>query len=413
MQQTSLEVKEFALSLINQFKPENQPLGFWIFDTKGAEKAVERWKKNMPTVRPCFAVKCNPEPHLVKLLGNLGCGFDCASLNEIKEVLDLGFSPEDITYSQTFKPYNQLIEASHLGIRHTIVDSIDEVQKIAKYAPEMGVMIRIMENDTSAGHVFGEKFGLHDNEVEIVLKEIKDKGLNLDGVHFHVGSDSHNSQIFTKALTKARNVVTLAEQFGMKPYLIDIGGGFSQIAPFEEFATTIEKTIKELEFPEGTRFIAEPGRYLASNVFHLVCSLHGKRVRIHNEKKQIEYTSGDGLHGSFGCCIWFEKQKICECVTQIINENTKMYESIIYGPSCNGSDKVAIQDLPEMEPGKDWLLFPNMGAYTISMATNFNGFEERNHIIYTLPSQTTKTIEIPKSIECNSVPSLNGILHYA
>ena len=131
-------IKKQAKEIISQYTAENQPLGFWMFDIQGTLNAFERWKKNMPSVRPCFAIKCNPEPHFVKLLGDLGCGFDCASINEIKEVIQLGFKPEDITFSQCFKPFGQLIEAYKLGIRHTIVDSIEEIEKIAKYAPEMG-----------------------------------------------------------------------------------------------------------------------------------------------------------------------------------------------------------------------------------------------------------------------------------
>lgn len=398
-------IKKQAKEIIAQYTPENQPLGFWMFDIQGVLNAFERWQKAMPSVRPCFAIKCNPEPHFVKLLGDLGCGFDCASINEIKEVLQLGFKAEDITFSQSFKPFNQLIEAYKLGIRHTIVDSVEEIEKIGKYAPEMGVMIRIKENDTSAGHVFGDKFGIDDEEIDMILDVIKKNNVILQGIHFHVGSDSQNSQVFAAALKKAKIVFDNAVKLGMKPYLIDVGGGFSQVSPFEQFAETIEKTIKELNFPDYCHFVSEPGRYFASNSFHFVTSIHGKRVRTVNGKKKVEYVIGDGLHGNFGCCLWFERTKKCVSLTKEVTNENEMYETIVHGPSCNGSDYVSKQLLPMLNQGEDWLFFPNMGAYTLSMATNFNGFEMKGHEMYTIPSETIKEVKVEIFGKRSDIPS--------
>ncbi|ELP85228.1 ornithine decarboxylase, putative [Entamoeba invadens IP1] len=397
----------FARDILKQYTPETQPLSFWIFDIKGVEDAINRWKTAMPHVKPCFAVKCCPEPHLVKLLAELGCGFDCASIDEIKEVIKLGCQPDDITFSQTFKPYNQLIEADSLGICHTIVDSIEEIDKVAQYAPKMGVMLRVKENDLTAGHVFGDKFGVTDDEIPLCIKEIAKCGLKFDGVHFHVGSNSHNNEIFRLALQKARGVVTIAQEHGLEPYIVDIGGGFSQPAPFEQFASAIEDSIAALDFPKNFIFISEPGRYMASNSFHVVTSLHGKRVRTVEGKKRIEYVCGEGVHGAFGCCLWFEREMKCFCLDKD-KENKETYDSLIYGPSCNGSDYVATGHFPEMTPGKDWLFFPNSGAYTISMASNFNGFESRFSKIYTLPSDDRKSVKIPEDLEKYSVPALSG-----
>ena len=71
-----------------------------------------------------------------------------------------------------------------------------------------------------------------------------------------------------------------------------------------------------------------------------------------------------------------------------------MYESIVHGPSCNGSDYVSKQLLPMMQQGVDWLFFPNMGAYTLSMATNFNGFEMKSHEMYTIPCDKLSEVKI-------------------
>ena len=401
-------VNEYAKSIISQFTAETQPLAFWVFDLQAVENAVARWRAAMPTVRPCFAIKCNPCPQLVKSLGTLGCGWDCATINEIKEVLKMGFPVEDIVFSQTYKPFNQLLEAEKLGIKNSTVDSIEEVEKMVKYAPNMGIIVRINADDQSAGFSLGDKFGLHPEEIEPVIAKIKELGGRMTGVHFHVGSDSHNAHAFHEALAKARATVALGEKYGFAPRHIDIGGGFSQTAPFEEFGAVIENAIKELQFPEGTVFMAEPGRYMASNSLHFVASLHGKRVRNINGKDVREYTCGDGYHGSLAHCMLFRKEIECHSLTK--SEDGEMFPSIIYGPSCNGADRVASGDFPDMVQGQDWVIFPNIGAYSMSLAVNFNGFESRNHKIYELDGTQLKApVQLPEDIVKYSIPALAGM----
>ena len=401
-------INNYAKSIISQFTAETQPLAFWIFDAQAVEDAVARWRAAMPSVRPCFAIKCNPCPQLVKSLGSLGCGWDCASINEIKEVLKMGFPVGDIVYSQTFKPYTQLLEAYKLGIKNATVDSIEEVEKMVKYAPEMGILVRINADDKSAGFALGDKFGLQEGEIEPVIAKIKELGGKMTGVHFHVGSDSQNANAFNEALTKAREVFTMAEKYGFSPRHVDLGGGFSQTAPFEEFGAVIEKSIKDLKFPEGTVFMAEPGRYMASNALHLITSIHGKRVRKISGEDTYEYTAGDGFHGCIAPVMLFRQEVECHSLTQ--PEDGEMVPSIVYGPSCNGADRVASGLLPKMEQGQDWLIFPNLGAYSMSLATNFNGFESRNHEIYQLPGTELKTpIELPEDIVKYSVPAYAGM----
>ncbi|ELP95249.1 ornithine decarboxylase, putative [Entamoeba invadens IP1] len=389
--QVDLEaLNKFALDITKKYTPETQPLAFWVFDIQSVENAITRWHKNLPTVKPCFAVKCNPEPHLVELVGKLGCGFDCATLNEVKEVLDLGFKAEDITFSQAYKPFGDLIAAYSLGVRLTLVDSVYED----------------MKNDSSAGYTLGDRFGLKDErEFVEVLDEIEKLGLDMKGVHFHVGSDFHNVEAFKGALTTARHVAALAEKRGMKPCTFDVGGGFSQTEPFEEFAQVIENAIKELNFPAGSKFIAEPGRYLASDAFHLITSVHGKRLRIEEGKKEFDYTIGDGIHGGLAHCFLFKKIDDCYCL-QKYGKKCEEFDSLIYGPSCNGADKVGAGKMPEMEEGVDWVVFPCAGAYTISLATNFNGFQSREHDVYVMKNKDINKITLPEEIEKNSIPAL-------
>ena len=400
------DLKKNAREIISQYNELNQPLAFWLFNTQALEDAVARWHAAMPSVRPCYAIKCNPLPEIVKVLGDMGCGWDCATINEIKEVIKLGFDVKDVVFSQTFKPFDELVEAYELGVPHATVDSISEVEKMAKYAPNMGVIVRVSADDKTAEHSLGEKFGLHEEEIEPVIAKIKELGLKMTGTHFHVGTGAHSPEAFREAMTISRNTFALGEKYGFAPRIVDIGGGFSQIPEFEMFGTVIEQAIKDLKFPEGTIFKAEPGRYMAVNCLNLCCSIHGKRNRVKDGEEVREYITGDGIHGSLAFVATFHKELPCVAVTKCCKE--EKFPSIIYGPTCNGSDKTFHGDFPEMTPGQDWIMYPNVGAYTMSLATNFNGYQMKNHKMYILPGTQFKTIELPEDIQKYGIPALSG-----
>lgn len=400
------EAKALARKIASSYTPENQPLAFWIFDVDGLLKAAARWEKNMPTVWPQYAIKANPLPHIVKAYGQMGYGYDCASLIEIEEVVNLGFPVERCIFAQPFKTYSQLIAAAKLGVTQATVDSLYEVEKMAKYSPDMGVVVRFKSDDPTATFSLGEKFGLHPEEIEPVIASVKKHGLKMTGIAFHVGCDSHSSAAFREALIQAREVYTLAEKYGFHPTFIDIGGGFSQYQPFEEFAQVIESTIAELKFPEDVHFGAEPGRFFASDCFHLVASIHGKRDRVINNVLTHEYVLGDGIHGALAYCMMFKHQVHIE---PLFEKGTEKLPSIFYGPSCNGSDRTSTNDCELMEPGKDWAFIPKVGMYSMAIATNFNGYCCRDHKIYLLKPEDCKLdLTIPEYMEDRNVPILLG-----
>ncbi|PHH91102.1 hypothetical protein CDD83_1674 [Cordyceps sp. RAO-2017] len=73
---------------------------FYVADLGHVYRQHLRWKKNLPRVKPFYAVKCNPDPQVLRLLAGLGTGFDCASKTEIEQVLAMGISPDRVIYAQ-------------------------------------------------------------------------------------------------------------------------------------------------------------------------------------------------------------------------------------------------------------------------------------------------------------------------
>ena len=144
------KIFQYCKEIANKRNHEDE-LGFWIFHPDLTLEAIKTFKAALPNINLYYAVKCNPNPLLVKFISeNGGDGFDCASLNEIKEVIKLGINPEKITYSQNAKTSYEILESYKLGVRLTLVDSNEEVDKLSKLKdqiPEMKIMIRIQSND--------------------------------------------------------------------------------------------------------------------------------------------------------------------------------------------------------------------------------------------------------------------------
>lgn len=117
-----------------------------------------------------YAVKCNPCPYIVKTVlekdNKEKDGFDCSSINEIIEVLKFGGDPSKISFSQIEKTTSEIIEAYNLGVKLTLVNSLEEVEKIAKIkdqVKDLQLLIRYQSNDPSAEYTLGGKFGVYED----------------------------------------------------------------------------------------------------------------------------------------------------------------------------------------------------------------------------------------------------------
>jgi ornithine decarboxylase len=144
---------------------------------------------------PCFlpfltkptAVKCNPDPPLLQLLSDLGTGFDCASIAELRLVLSLGVDPARILFANPCKAPAAVSFAREAGVLRTTFDNIDELDTIKMHMPEAQLLLRIYANDESAFICLSEKFGAQLDTTEELLSRAWELGLNVIGVSFHVG----------------------------------------------------------------------------------------------------------------------------------------------------------------------------------------------------------------------------------
>jgi diaminopimelate decarboxylase len=223
-------------------------------------------------------------------------------------------------------------------------------------------------------------------------------GIKVVGISFHVGSGCRDPTAFGVAIAHAARLFEFGRQtVGHDMTVLDVGGGFPGFASEEIDFPTIANVINdalETYFPEeanqNVEIIAEPGRFYASAAFTLCCSVIAKtRVsaqkvtgqEAHEGEDGMMYYLNDGVYGSFNCILYDHftpsGRKLTTKETERASAQEELWSSV-WGPTCDGLDQIAEQmRLPRMEEG-DWMIWENMGAYTASAGSEFNGFPRPN-----------------------------------
>jgi len=359
---------------------------FFVADIGNLVRQHRHWQSLLSRVEPFYAIKCNSDPIILETLAGLGTGFDCASKGEIEAVLNLGVSPDRIIYANPCKPISHILYARKVGVRMMTFDNAAELVKVKQHFPDALLVLRILTDDSKSTCRFGIKFGAHSGQTLSLLHAAKSLGLNVMGVSFHVGSGCFDANAYDTAVRAARLVFDQGLSVGYHFSLLDIGGGFPGTSngplSFQDICSVLNPVIEEL-FPPCVRVIAEPGRYYASSVFTLSVNITSCRAVINEMDKSFMYYVNDGVYGSFNCLLFDHAVVHPELFIKegaIIHRKSMkevpLFSSSIWGPTCDSMDCISNYSLlPELNVG-DWLLFENMGAYTVAAASTFNGFSK-------------------------------------
>uniref|UniRef100_A0AC34F7L3 Ornithine decarboxylase n=1 Tax=Panagrolaimus sp. ES5 TaxID=591445 RepID=A0AC34F7L3_9BILA len=337
----------------------------------------QQWQKELPRVKPFYAVKCNDDPVILKTLAELGTGFDCASKGEINKVLgELQLtSAENIVYANPCKTRGFIAHAQTMGVYRMTFDNEEELAKVKKIHSCPQMILRIAVSDPSAQCQLGIKFGCDpETDGPKLLQKAADLNIPVIGVSFHVGSDLFDFGI----------------KVGHSMTLLDIGGGYPGIDTEEislaKIAAVINPALAE-HFPISGNYeiIAEPGRFFAcapiSVTANIISSVKVSANRITNNdadsnKDGFMYYMNDGVYGSFNCKLFDHYSPIGKPLYCDKNDAIQHFPCTIWGPTCDGLDQVEIStSMRQMNVG-EWLYYPFMGAYTCVSSSNFNGFEK-------------------------------------
>ncbi|KAF5206210.1 Ornithine decarboxylase [Thalictrum thalictroides] len=269
----------------------------------------------------------------------MGTGFDCASQAEIEAVIGIGVSPDRIIFASTCKP------ETHLNY---------------------------------ARFPLGNKFGALFEEVIPLLQAAHTAQLSVVGVAFHPSSAVTHPEAYHTAIASAKMVFDTAMQLGMpRTHMLDIGGGFTVSPQFDDAAATIKAALESYFGDEpDLEIISEPSWFFAETTFTLATNIIGKRV----QGNLTEYW----INGELYMNMLHDPDRVIGTVKPLALKSypdnptcsqSMTYTSTVYGPTCSPLDTVLTNyQLPELNVN-DWLVFPEMGAYSVSAGSKFNGFD--------------------------------------
>jgi ornithine decarboxylase len=330
----------------------------------------------LPGTAVHYAVKANPHPRLLAELAAVGCRFDVASPAEVRAALAAGADPGELVYSNPVKRRDHVAESAALGVRLFVVDSLDEVDKVAECAPGSAVLCRLVTSGEGSDWPLSRKYGCSTYEAVEVLTLADQLGLEAAGVSFHVGSQQRDPEAWAAPIAAAAHVFELLRARGLAPHVLDLGGGFPAsheegCLPVAAYGEAIERHLAQSFGDDRPETLIEPGRGIVGDAGTLVASVIGVIDRggvrwvyldagvftglVETLEEAIRYrisTSADG--GTTGPCV-------------------------LAGPTCDSADVLyqhQMVQLPLALAEGDEVRLLSSGAYTSCYSTvGFNGFD--------------------------------------
>jgi len=364
---------------------ETCPTPFHIYDEKGIRETARAlykafsWNKGF---KEYFAVKATPNPTILKILREEGCGTDCSSMAELVMSERCGFEAKEIMFSSNETPAEEYVKAFEMGaiinlddITH--VDFLKEVTGIPKticcrFNPGgyFTIANNIMDNPQDA------KYGMTKEQIKQAYKMLKEYGAEEFGIHAFLASNTVTNDYYpTLAKQLFELAVELKEETGVHIGFINLSGGIG-IAYTEDkepndiavIGDRVREVYEEILVPAGmgdVKIFTELGRFMLAPNGHVVTrALHEK----HTYKDYIGVDAcaanlmRPAMYGSYHHITVMGKEDA---------PHDHKYD--IVGSLCENNDKFAIDRmLPEIEKG-DLLVLHDTGAHGFAMGYNYNG----------------------------------------
>ena len=362
------------------------PTPFHLYDEKGIRENVKAlkdafsWNKGF---REYFAVKATPNPYLIKILNEYGCGCDCSSMTELMLSEAIGVTGEGIMFSSNETPVEEYEYANKLGaiINLDDITHIDVLEETLGYIPEtiscrfnpggiFKISNDIMDNPGDS------KYGMTTEQIFEAFKILKSKGAKNFGIHAFLASNTVTNEYYPMlAKILFELAVSLEQETGADIKFINLSGGIGiPYKPDQEandikvIGEGVRQAYEEVLTPAGMGDVAiytELGRYMMGPFGCLVTQA------IHEKHTHKEYVGVDAcavnlmrpaMYGAYHhITVLGKEDAVCD----------QMYD--VVGSLCENNDKFAIdRKLPKIDKG-DYLVIHDTGAHGFAMGYNYNG----------------------------------------
>ncbi|MCK5506745.1 MAG: type III PLP-dependent enzyme [Thermodesulfovibrionia bacterium] len=344
------------------------PSPYLLIDKEILSYKVSLIGKKIKNAKVFYAVKANPDTKVVQFLDDMGMDFEIASEGELGILSSLGIKGDRIISSNPVKSLRFLKEAVSYGVDRFAFDSEAEVDKLSVHAPGCRVYIRLSVPNEGSEWPLSKKYGVEIEDAIRLLKYSGHKGLVPVGITFHVGSQCLNIYSWDTALDKSKQLWEAARDSGIELRVLNIGGGYpirytKDVIGIEDIEEKINSSIGN-RFPEDIEVHIEPGRSVVGDSGIFVSNVIGKAERGDENWLYLDVGVFNGLMESLGGIKY----------SYVVDNRGEMKKWTVAGPSCDSFDVMEREvELPEPLVG-DTVLILSSGAYTVSYASEFNGF---------------------------------------
>ncbi len=381
-----MEKKPFATREKLEEIAKEYPTPFHLYDEKGIRENARALKEAFswnPGFKEYFAVKATPNPFILKILQDMGCGTDCSSETELMLSKACGFTGHDIMFSSNDTPPEEFKMADELGA----IINLDDFTHIACVEKALDTFPETMSCRFNPGGLFrisndimdnpgDSKYGMTEEQLTEAFRILKDKGVKHFGIHAFLASNTVTNEYYpllAKILFEL--AVRVKNAAGVHIAFINLSGGIGiPYRPDQEpndirvIGDGVRKVYEEVLVPAGMGDVAiftELGRFMLGPYGALVTRA------IHEKHTYKEYIGVDA------CAVNLMRPAMYGAyhhITVMGKENAPCdHKYDVTGSLCENNDKFAVDRmLPEIQMG-DLLFIHDTGAHGFSMGYNYNG----------------------------------------
>ena len=371
-----------------------------------------------PKVKLCYASKANSNMAVLSAVHRAGGDVEVNSGGELFKAIRIGFRPDQIVFNGVSKTDEEIKSAIEYGILAINVDSLYEIDQVARIARSSGrkanIAIRIVPEIVTRSHIglqtglLSSKFGVSPAQIEEAFKAAlaAPDALNLSGVHIHVGSQTPDPQPFGRAFLEMwQFIVELHKKTGHRFTHINVGGGLpinylpespmvteigdrerlmlsAELNPAEVLSSAYEEArqsgLNDLGLLEELTLVLEPGRRIIGNTGLLLTRICNTKVRPETGDKWLLTDAGYSLMLSINTYKWY--YHLISASKSALPHTTPFK---VAGPLCDSGDVYFDIErgtrlpnyrlLPEETLVGDILALLNTGAYALDQTSQYNG----------------------------------------
>ena len=350
----------------------------YVYSASFIKDRFNAYREAFPEALICYAVKANFNPHIVRLLGELGAGADIVSGGELYLALKAGIPADRIVYAGVGKTERELRDAIEADILMFNVESRQELEVLNELGKEYGkkvrVAIRVNPDVDPKTHPYiatgmrKSKFGIDIREAEKEYEYASRlENIEVVGIHCHIGSQILDISPYREAVEKVVNLYDKLINKGINIEYLDIGGGLG-IKYKPEDREPSPKELAELLKPilsnVKAKLILEPGRSIMGNAGILLT-----QVQFLKDKGEKHFIIVDaGMNDLVRPAIY----EAYHHIVPVKEESREKVRADIVGPICETGDFLALdREIQRMERG-EYLAVLSAGAYGFAMSSHYN-----------------------------------------